>query len=113
MELTKEQKIEIIAEAPEVLGCVKMLAALMNDISAENFVNLEYLSGDTSYVLTLERLENGKDGMFKQNTKLLEVAQEVLKVWNEDGQSGEIQMKTPIAWSRVVRKAEESLKQQP
>jgi len=32
---------------------------------------------------------------------------EVLKVWNEDGELGEIQMKTPIAWHRVLRIAQE------
>lgn len=34
------------------------------------------------------------------------VADEVIKVWNEDGEGGEIQMKTPIAWYRVLRLAE-------
>jgi hypothetical protein len=38
-----------------------------------------------------------------------ELANEVLKVWNEDGDNGEIQMKTPIAWYRVIRKAEDLL----
>jgi len=34
------------------------------------------------------------------------VADEAIKVWNEDGEAGEIQMKTPIAWYRVLRLAE-------
>jgi hypothetical protein len=37
------------------------------------------------------------------------VAEEVLKVWNEDGDCGLIQRVTPIAWSRVVRAAEHAL----
>ncbi len=37
---------------------------------------------------------------------LQELVDEVLKVWNEDGENGEIQMKTPIAWYRVLRMAE-------
>jgi hypothetical protein len=40
------------------------------------------------------------------NEELLDLVTEVLKVWNEDGDNGEIQMKTPIAWYRVIRKAE-------
>ena len=39
----------------------------------------------------------------EQPTKECELAKEVLKVWNEDGENGEIQMKTPIAWYRVLR----------
>ena len=46
-----------------------------------------------------------------------ELVDEVLKVWNEDGDNGEIQMKTPIAWHRVLMIAEklkqESLKRVP
>jgi hypothetical protein len=38
--------------------------------------------------------------------ELIELLDEVLKVWNEDGEDGEIKMKTPIAWYRVIRKAE-------
>ena len=43
------------------------------------------------------------------NDKLLDLVNEVLKVWNEDGDNGEIQMKTPIAWYRVVTRAEEAI----
>lgn len=38
--------------------------------------------------------------------ELEELKSEILKVWNEDGDNGEIQMKTPIAWQRVLRLAE-------
>lgn len=41
---------------------------------------------------------------------LLEACLEVIKVWNEDGDNGEIQMKTPIAWHRVLRKANQAIK---
>jgi hypothetical protein len=37
--------------------------------------------------------------------KLIALREEVIKVWEEDGDGGEIQMKTPIAWQRVVRLA--------
>jgi len=43
-----------------------------------------------------------KDQRIKE---LEELRNEVLKVWNEDGDNGEIQMKTPIAWYRVLRLA--------
>lgn len=42
-----------------------------------------------------------------QNKMLNAVKDEVIKVWNEDGEAGEIQKCTPIAWHRVLRKAEE------
>ena len=41
--------------------------------------------------------------------ELYELAEEVLRVWNEDGDNGEVQMKTPIAWHRVIRRAEAAL----
>lgn len=37
--------------------------------------------------------------------KFIALRDEVIKVWEEDGDGGEIQMKTPIAWQRVVRLA--------
>ena len=40
---------------------------------------------------------------------LMALVEEVLKVWNEDGDCGEIQKITPIAWHRVLRKAEKVL----
>jgi len=39
--------------------------------------------------------------------KLKELKDEIQKVWNEDGQNGEIQMKTPIAWHRILRLSEQ------
>jgi hypothetical protein len=42
--------------------------------------------------------------------ELIDLALEVLKVWNEDGDNGDIQMKTPIAWQRVVTRAEKATK---
>jgi hypothetical protein len=41
--------------------------------------------------------------------KLLLVAHEVHKVWNEDGDCGTIQRKTPIAWYRVLRLVEDAM----
>ena len=38
--------------------------------------------------------------------ELQDVSDEVIKIWNEDGEGGEIQMKTPIAWYRAINKAE-------
>jgi len=46
-----------------------------------------------------------------QQPKEKTLAEEVLKIWNEDGDNGEIQMKTPIAWHRAIRIAEETLKE--
>jgi hypothetical protein len=45
-------------------------------------------------------------------SKLQAVANEVTKVWTEDGEvdgkgGGDIQMRTPIAWHRVIRKVDE------
>lgn len=37
--------------------------------------------------------------------KLIALRDEVIKVWEEDGDGGLIQMKTPIAWQRVIRLA--------
>ena len=69
-----------------------------------------------SKVVEVKELTNIND-MFKNitNVKVLNdckedlarLVDEVLKVWNEDGDNGEIQMKTPIAWYRVIRIAEE------
>ena len=42
----------------------------------------------------------------KEIQMLKQLRDEVLKVWNEDGDGGEIQMKTPIAWYRVINIAE-------
>jgi len=50
-----------------------------------------------------ENYENAK--LISAAPELLEAALEVIKVWEEDGDCGEIQMKTPIAWQRVLRKA--------
>ena len=55
-----------------------------------------------------ESLANAK--LIAAAPELLEAALEVLKVWNEDGEGGEIQMKTPIAWHRPLRKAEKAIK---
>ena len=51
--------------------------------------------------------ENEKFVMDQEDvTNLIDLKDEVIKVWKEDGDAGEIQMKTPIAWTRVTRKAE-------
>lgn len=42
----------------------------------------------------------------EDKAELKAVVDEAIKVWNEDGEAGEIQMKTPIAWYRVLRLAE-------
>jgi len=39
----------------------------------------------------------------KEISNLTKIKDEVIKVWDEDGLGGEIQMKTPIAWQRVIR----------
>lgn len=41
--------------------------------------------------------------------ELLEACLEVIKIWNEDGEGGEIQLKTPIAWYRALRKSEKAI----
>tara|TARA_R110001606_G_scaffold203594_3_gene351690 strand:- start:2065 stop:2298 length:234 start_codon:yes stop_codon:yes gene_type:complete len=43
------------------------------------------------------------NSMLEKLDKLEELNKEVQKVWNEDGDSGEIQKRTPIAWQRVIR----------
>jgi len=50
-------------------------------------------------------MNNLKSKIEEDKSKLQAVTDEVLKVWNEDGDCGEIQMKTPIAWHRVLRLA--------
>ena len=47
-----------------------------------------------------------KSKIEEDKAELKAVADEAIKVWNEDGEAGEIQMKTPIAWYRVLRLAE-------
>lgn len=45
-----------------------------------------------------------KDERIKELEKLVE---EVMSIWEEDGEGGNIQMNTPIAWYRAIRIAEE------
>ena len=54
-------------------------------------------------VADIEEYAKQKDERIKELEALKD---EVLKVWNEDGDNGEIQMRTPIAWHRVLRIAE-------
>ena len=46
-----------------------------------------------------------KSRIEEDKAKLQAVADEAIKVWEEDGDNGPIQMKTPIAWYRVLRLA--------
>ena len=65
-----------------------------------------------SKVVEVKELTDVND-MFKNITKvkilsdckedLTRLMDEIEKVWNEDGDCGEIQLKTPIAWYRVLR----------
>lgn len=50
-----------------------------------------------------ESLTKENDKLKARVKELGELQNEVQKVWNEDGDCGEIQMKTPIAWQRVIR----------
>jgi len=44
--------------------------------------------------------------LLERYKRMEEACEEFMKVWNEDGECGEIQMKTPIAWHRVLLKIE-------
>ena len=57
----------------------------------------------------IKQLQQENERLKAENEKLNELHNEVQKVWNEDGENGEIQMKTPIAWYRVLRISEKLL----
>jgi len=60
----------------------------------------------------VEIMNTLKTRIEEDKAKLQAVVDEVIKVWEEDGEvdengGGEIQMCTPIAWHRVLRKIDE------
>ena len=54
----------------------------------------------------VQQLVRERDDALGKVSEFQALANEVVKVWNEDGEFGEIQKKTPIAWYRVLRLAE-------
>jgi len=60
----------------------------------------------------IEGYEQAQNDLQQSHAELLALRDEVLKVWNEDGENGDIQMKTPIAWYRVLRIAEQTIENQ-
>lgn len=65
--LTKQNKIELIANAPEVTNAIKILTALMIDAKIKNFVQYEYVINGKTYRFKYEKLKVEK---FNSTTKL-------------------------------------------
>lgn len=76
---------------------------LSKDMYAGYNIPYAYLKTLLTEYNELKTIELRKN--MEQYPKLLELAEEVVKVWNEDGDCGEIQRVTPIAWTRVIRRA--------
>jgi hypothetical protein len=69
-------------------------------------------SGDKTVINTYDGGDEETAANFalmSASPELLDLALEVLKIWNEDGDNGDIQMKTPIAWQRAVTRAEKAI----
>jgi|6_EtaG_2_1085325.scaffolds.fasta_scaffold01829_22 hypothetical protein len=74
----------------------------------ENKVSVEYRQPRLMFYGEVEiaRLKKDNAELLERYKRMEEALKEFMKVWNEDGEGGEIQMKTPIAWHRVLRKIE-------
>jgi len=93
----------------------EQLIAHANQVAKANFMQFDYdednpITDLLQAILVIAFDSNLPDeidlDMGPVYDELSELKNEVLKVWNEDGPNGEIQMKTPIAWYRVLRIAE-------
>ena len=56
--ISKQKKILIVAGSEDVLSTVRLLAALMRDIEATNFVKMKYKLDGCYYELRLNKLKN-------------------------------------------------------
>lgn len=55
--LTKEQKVSVIANSPDLIQAAKMLVVLMQDAEIENFISIKYELGLDSYELLFTKKE--------------------------------------------------------
>jgi hypothetical protein len=97
----EEKELKAYAEAKAMEKYSKIIYGAVNSTTLINY-QIDMAKREAYAQAIIDAYEERE----RVNEELLDLVTEVLKVWNEDGDNGRIQMNTPIAWYRVIRKAE-------